>query len=99
MFRITTQTGDGGATLLVVHGALDLANAPALLAQGKRAVASGSSVSLDLGDVDVLDEIGIGVLLGLRRRAGAAGVAFAVVEASSVVADSFAAHGVADLFA
>ena len=85
--------------VFVVHGALDLANAPSLLTRGRRAIGSCGRLAVDLEDVDVLDAIGIGVLLGLRKAAKDSGADFVLVAASAAVSASLEAHEVDRLFA
>jgi len=96
VFSITEHV-DEGAVVLVVHGSLDLANAPALLARGRRVLANSGRLTLDLADVDVLDAIGIGVLLGLRRAAVNSDGELGLVASSAAVDASLTSHGVAHL--
>ena len=58
-------------TVLSVYGDLDLHGAPTLRARLRRALAdsTGAVVVVDLSEVGVVDDIGVGVLLGLRRLA------------------------------
>jgi anti-sigma B factor antagonist len=63
--------GDGdGWTLARVGGELDVATAPRLREQLLAAITSGGPrLILDLGDVDFLDSTGLGVIVGLLKRA------------------------------
>jgi anti-anti-sigma factor len=97
MFSITESSGVEGPTL-VVHGAIDLANAPALLNRGRRAIAGGGVLTLDLSDVDMVDSVGIGVLLGLRKAARDSGDTILLTAISPQVSASLESHGVSHLF-
>ncbi|MDG2263151.1 MAG: STAS domain-containing protein [Actinomycetota bacterium] len=98
MFSITEQADDDGV-VLVVHGSLDLATGPALLTRGRRSVGDGRSLSLDLSDVDLVDAVGIGVLIGLRKVVVESGGSFAITAPSAAAMASFAAHEVDRLLA
>ncbi len=94
--------------MLVVHGALDLASAPVLRAKARQAIAGVErGVVVDVSDVEFVDSVGIGVLLGMRRRlanndaalviAGLAGAARTALEATGVVELFTEVDAVADL--
>jgi anti-sigma B factor antagonist len=63
--------GEGGPwTLVRVGGELDVATAPRLREQLLTAIADGGPhLVLDLGDVDFLDSTGLGVIVGVLKRA------------------------------
>ncbi|CAB4576239.1 MAG: STAS domain-containing protein [Actinomycetes bacterium] len=65
----------GGTTALVLEGDLDLASVPALHNALGRLLndARGDVVAVDLDGLDVLDDAGLGVLLGFAGRAREAG--------------------------
>jgi anti-sigma B factor antagonist len=62
-------------TVVVVRGELDLATVP----QFRSASTGPAQVVVDLTAVDFVDSVGVGALLGLRRRALAAGGSLVIV--------------------
>jgi anti-sigma B factor antagonist len=73
IFGVDVSTSDARATL-TVHGDLDLGTSHRL----RRVLveldeAGATDVVVDLGDVDLLDSTGLGVLIGGLRRARQAG--------------------------
>ena len=59
----------GTLTMLRVHGDVDIATAPLLKEAMVAALQNGAtSLALDLSQVAYLDSIGLGVLIGARRR-------------------------------
>ncbi len=72
--------------LVEVHGAVDITSAPRLRQQLVDAVNVGfSRLVLDLRDVDFIDFTGLGVLVGVLKRARAAGGYLQVVATSDAV--------------
>lgn len=71
LFTARTSERDGWTTV-EISGDLDLATAPRF-----RAVTvpldSAADIALDLAGVDLIDSVGLGLLLGLARRARIAG--------------------------
>jgi anti-sigma B factor antagonist len=60
----------GGATVVRASGDLDVATSPRLREQVIRLIAEGqSNIVLDLDDVDFVDSTGLGVIVGLLKRA------------------------------
>lgn len=73
MFRIIEREC-GDWLVFSVLGEIDLAGAPTLRSKGRRAIGEGhSKLAVDMSSVDLLDSVGLGVLIGLRRRAREAG--------------------------
>ncbi len=93
-----SATETDGATVLVVRGDLDLHGAPALRPRLRAAVSATQheAVVVDLTEVGVLDDVGAGVLLGLRRLAASDGRTVSVRAADRVL-DVLRELGVADL--
>lgn len=71
--------------VLAVVGEVDLATAPAFRAAmveaATTAVRAGRGLAVDLRACDLIDSVGLGVVLGGSRRARSGGVPFAVVVA------------------
>ena len=93
-----SATETEAATVLVVRGDLDLHGAPALRPRLRWAVSGAERpvVVVDLTEVSVLDDVGAGVLLGLRRLAAGDGRAMSV-RAGDRVSDVLRELGIADL--
>lgn len=67
-------------TIVVVRGELDLATVPQFRSASIEAASAGpAQVVVDLTAVDFVDSVGVGALLGLRRRALAAGGSLTIV--------------------
>ena len=68
--RVDAETVDG-RVVAVCRGAIDLSTLPTLHGALGRVVteAAGSVVTVDLDEVDSLDDAGLGVLLGAAGRA------------------------------
>jgi anti-sigma B factor antagonist len=69
--KVEDLDGPGeGWTLARVGGELDVATAPRLREQLLAAIAEGGPrLVVDLGDVDFLDSTGLGVIVGVLKRA------------------------------
>lgn len=72
---LTISTQERGTwTIVTVHGDLDLATAPRLRSTFVDLVTRGrAEIVVDLQDVDFVDSLGLGVLVGGLRRARANG--------------------------
>ena len=57
-----------GDTILVVHGDVDMATAPALWESVEEVLPDSERVIVDLRDVDFLDSSGLSVFVRARRR-------------------------------
>jgi anti-sigma B factor antagonist len=70
----------GAQTVIAVGGELDLATAPAFRQATTNAVADGARhVVVDLSGCDHIDSIGVGLLLGVLKRARTVGGTLVVV--------------------
>ena len=85
--RVEGLSGPGdGWSLARVAGELDIATAPALREQLLRAIAThGPSLVLDLDDVAFLDSTGLGVIVGVLKRARTLGGDLVIAGASPAV--------------
>lgn len=103
-------TGHGDWTVVSIGGELDLSTAPRLRGEllvqiasagrsaSARANAGGMKLALDLRGVGFIDSIGLGVLIGARRRVIEAGGSLIVVHDSSRLTATFEAAGLSGLF-
>lgn len=67
-----TERGDW--VVLAPIGEVDLSTAPRIRQEGVRAVAGGARhLVIDLGGVDFMDSLGVGVLVALRKRVASVG--------------------------
>jgi len=90
-----------GTTLrIVVTGDLDLGGAPQLRSDVRTLLRDNNPkvVEIDLGGVEVLDDIGVGVLLGIRRLVGSLNIELRIDAKSEPVVQSLAQYAVSDLF-
>ncbi len=90
------RTDDG--VELRIDGDLDMASAPTVRARALQSLASSPMVlRLKIDEIGLIDDVGVGVLLGVRRRALERGVSFECVCSESQAAQLMA-FGVSDLF-
>jgi anti-anti-sigma factor len=81
LFSARVSERDGWA-VVEVRGDLDLASAPRFRGVGQQlAVAPALDVAVDLRETDVVDSVGLGLLLGLGRRVRASGGRFVLLGA------------------
>ena len=85
----------GTVPVVALSGSVDLATVPQLGTALFRLVADhvGQRVAVDLDGVDVLDDTGLGVLLGAAGRARQAGGQLVVVVSDPGLRDRFAVTG------
>ena len=76
-FSAIEVPGDG-ERVLAVTGDLDLSSVPQFRSALRGLATAGGHVVVDLTGVDLVDSVGIGLLLGARRRVVEAGGTFAV---------------------
>ena len=70
--RIGVESGET-ATLVVLHGDLDIATAPELRDCLAKVIGDGARIVVDLEAVGFLDSAGLGILVGALKRARTAG--------------------------
>lgn len=96
MFAVSTSY-DGGIARVAITGEVDLASVVALRKELHAvALGEGDEVEVDLRNVDLVDSIGIGLLLGAARRTRERGARFSVSNCPDHVAEAFDRCGVAD---
>lgn len=90
-----------GVPVLSLHGEVDLATVPRLHDGLTRALTAhpGVTLVLDLDGLGLLDDVGLGVLLGARRRARATGGDVVLVTRSSRLVDLLRDSGLATVMA
>ena len=89
------QSVVGTVPVLALSGAVDLATVPVLRDSLVRLVGdhAGRLVAVDLDGVDVLDDCGLGVLLGAAGRARSRGGELVIVASDQRLRDRFALTG------
>jgi anti-anti-sigma factor len=84
-FQVHVRSADR-AVIIGVSGELDLASAPALEEELKRAATNGADLLIvDLRELEFIDSTGLGLLIKANRQAEAAGRRFAIVRGQSQV--------------
>jgi anti-anti-sigma factor len=97
-FSVRTEQ-HGGATVVVPHGELDLATAPALELALSNALAQALRVVLDLRELDFIDSSGLRTLLSARKRAEEGGAEFSLVAGDRGLERTLDIAGVRAIFA
>ncbi len=87
-----------GWTVLGLSGELDLATAPQARSELQAPLAPDTSLAVDLRGVTFCDPIGVGLLLGARRRTLDLGGHFALVVPAGRVRDTLDALEVTSIF-
>jgi anti-sigma B factor antagonist len=97
-FSVRTEQR-GAATVVVPHGELDLATAPALELALDSALGSAPRVVLDLRELDFIDSSGLRTLLTARKRAEEGGADFSLVAGDMALERTLEIAGVRQIFA
>ncbi len=74
-----SKHGDNAVAVVAVSGEVDVYSAPALRDGLTELLESGSSVVVDLSDVDFLDSTGLGALVAARTAAAERGASLPLV--------------------
>jgi anti-sigma B factor antagonist len=100
MDLVVRHSEQAGWLVVGVGGDVDLATAPQLRSVLQQTVgaAAGRDVAVDLRGVGFIDSIGLGVLIGSRRRVLGGGGHFAVVIDAERLQRTFEVAGLADVF-
>jgi len=96
-----TSSRHGETELVTAAGELDLASAATFrqaLREATTAGGAGSRVVVDLGDVELLDSVSLGMLLGARRRVLERNGLLRIVADTPGVLRTFELTGTTDLF-
>lgn len=93
---LVSVTGSGTTRRVVITGSFDMTTAPEVRTKVRQVLREDapSQLRLDLAAVDVLDDIAIGVLLGVRRLGLAQGCDVILQPKSASVVEALRAHGV-----
>jgi anti-sigma B factor antagonist len=96
-WKVTEVADLRGDRLLVLHGELDIATAPELVAMLHRLRRQGHAVELDLAEVTFMDSTGLTTLMDAHLAAQSNGWSFSVRRTSSAVRRVFELAGVTRL--
>jgi anti-anti-sigma factor len=89
----------GDVALVTVAGEIDLSNAVEVRNALQSAVAMGlPTTAVDLAGIDFIDSVGLGVLIGARKRLLADGMSLTLWRPSAVMARTLALTGLAGAF-
>jgi len=88
---------DGSADVLVLHGELDLASSGELAQELERLIEEkGTSVIVDLRDLEFMDSTGLSVLIKAHQRAQEAGCRLSLVKGPPQIQRLLSLTGVAE---
>jgi anti-sigma B factor antagonist len=93
-----TSRSAGDWTVVEVHGDVDLATTPQLREALSSAGADGSRLAVDLRGVPFMDSMGLGVLVGARRRAEETGSSLALICDEGPISRLLDVSGLATVF-
>jgi anti-sigma B factor antagonist len=96
-WKVTEVADLRGDRLLVLHGELDFATAPELVAMLRRLRRQGHAVELDLAEVTFMDSTGLTTLMDAHHEAAGNGWAFSIRRTSPSVRRVFELAGVTRL--
>jgi anti-sigma B factor antagonist len=81
--EIALESGDAGFTVLSISGEHDLNTAPDLRRHLEKLIEGRQAAVVDLSAATFVDSSVLGAILDCRRRAGEAGVGFAVAQSAN----------------
>lgn len=81
--ELAVERGDQGFAVLSVNGEHDLSTVPDLRSRLDELIEAGEPTVLDLSSATFVDSSVLGAILDAHRRAGEAGVGFAVAQAKN----------------
>ena len=96
-WKVTEVADLRGDRVLVLHGELDIATAPELVAMLHRLRRQGHAVQVDLAEVTFMDSTGLTTLMDARLAAQGNGWIFEIGRTSPVVRRVFELAGVTRL--
>lgn len=96
MLFAVVERADGAGSIISITGEIDLASIGEFRSALRR-VPESHSMIIDLAGVDFLDSLGVGVLLGARRRRRERGLTLRVVSCDDRIAEMLDAMGVLEL--
>jgi anti-sigma B factor antagonist len=85
-------------TVIEVRGDVDLATTPQFREALSEASAGGESIAVDLRGVPFMDSMGLGVLVGARRRAGESGADLALICSDGPIVRLLEVSGLSTMF-
>lgn len=88
----------GDWKIVAVRGEVDLSTTPQLREALTAAAESGAPVAVDVREVPFMDSMGLGVLVGARRRAGESGAGFAIISDGGPITRLLDVSGLGTMF-